>query len=66
MKRDRRNLNIEKETKENHSERKPASQIKVEDTLRSKKHNPESNEIQYPATVGYHGTDNEQDLSPEE
>jgi hypothetical protein len=66
MKTEKRNLNIERETKENHRPPKQTPQVEVEDTLRSKKHDRKNEQIQYPAKVGYHGTDDEKDLSPEE
>jgi hypothetical protein len=39
---------------------------KVEEILKDKKYDPSTGQVQYPRTMGYHGTDNEQDLNPEE
>jgi hypothetical protein len=65
MKRDDRNLNLEKETE--HTSKKTSDKTSPHKKPRSKSSQNTSTEtIQHPKKVGFHGTDDEKDLNPEE
>jgi hypothetical protein len=66
MKSRNRNLNLEKGTKRP-TEQTPANDqgSKTKDT-KSKKQNASTGQTQHPNEVGFHGTDDEKDLNPEE
>ena len=57
-----------KENKKSKEEKRPVKNAVTKPVLSAKTIVKESGEIQsqYPAKVGYHGTDNEKDLNPEE
>lgn len=59
------NANQPKHADKRHNKTRRPSKV-AEDNLKSKKHDPETQQTQYPATVGYHGSDDEKDLNPEE
>ena len=46
--------------------RKEASKKVPSEILKNKKTDAETGQKQYPAKVGYHGTDDEKNLNPEE
>lgn len=57
---EKRNINIEKETKQAGKELSSASAKK------QKENAADSKAKQYPRRVGFHGTDDEKELNPEE
>jgi hypothetical protein len=64
---EKRGLNIEKETKRSDKNAPPKNKAEhpKEEPI-TKKVDPSSGQTQYPEKVGFHGTDDEKELSPEE
>jgi hypothetical protein len=66
MKRGKRNLNLEKETKRTPGKTSANNQGSQTKGAKSKKQTASTEQIQHPKEVGFHGTDDEKDLNPEE